>query len=326
MNLKRMTAVAMVATMVLGSTMTAFAADGAEGQGTSFDHVNKEITSVTLPTDDAVATVFNFYVDPEGLIKDAAKLTDGTAVTGNNDGVYFKNTGDTYSSTSDEVEFEGANSVDVDVTVAASIEADDNSIALVETEEELAAATTPALLMNLTVGEDVAAITSNGASAKATIEGKEDNFEVVVKDDKYAYEAKEDASGWNKTSVKLSGKTNNVDVPDGEGAMTAPKIVLTWSVAQHTDAPVATPSSMSTSAKQATISNLGDGVTLSQAQIIKVDGSSTTLTASTHYTFSNNVFAIASGKETLLDNTKYTKIVLTFSDDSTVEISIVAAN
>lgn len=326
MNLKRTTAVALAATMVLGSAVTAFAADGAEGQGTSFDHVNKEITSVTLPLDDAVATVFNFYLDPEGLIKDAAKLTDGTAVTGNDDGVYFLNDGGTYSSASDEVEFEGANSVDVDVSVAATVEAAETSIALVETEEELAAATTPALLMKLTAGEDEAAIGDDGASAKATIAGKADNFEVVVKDDKYAYEAKEDATGWNKTSVKLSGKTNNVDVPDGEGAMTAPKIVLTWTVAKHSDAPAATPSSMSTTAKSAAISNVADGVTLSSVQVIKTDGSAVNLTVSTQYTYSSNTFSIVNGKEVLLDSTKYTKFVLTYSDGSIVNIPIVAGD
>lgn len=324
MNLKRMTAVAMAATMVIGSTVTAFAADGvngAEGQGTSFDHVNKEITSVTLPLDSAVDEEFNFYVDPEGLIKDAAKLTDGTAVTGNEDGVYFKNTDGTYSSASDAVEFEGKNSVDVDVTVAASVEAAETSIALVGTEEELAAATTPALLMNLTVGEDVAAITSDGASAKATIAGVEDNFEVVVKDEAYAYEAKEDATGWNKTSVKLSGKTNNVDVPDGEGAMTAPKIVLTWTVAKHTDGASASASSIA--AGGSVNITLPDGVSITEIQKLKGDGTYNTLPAD-YYALED----IAGGKKLTVNaniKTQYTaatsiKVILSAGDPLTIGI------
>ena len=321
MNLKRMTAVMMAATMVLGSTVTAFAADGAEGQGTSFDHVNKEITSVTLPTDGMVANVFNFYVDPEGLIKDAAKLTDGTAVTGNDNGVYFKNT-DGWSSSSDEVEFEGANSVDVDVTVTATVEAGEKSIALVESEEELAAATTPALLMNLTVGDDVAAIVDSGASAKAMIAGKADNFEVIVKDNKYVYEAKEDATDWAKTSVKLSGKTNSVDVPDGEGAMTAPKIVLTWSAAKHSDAPVPNKTTVSGTDNVVEFTNIGTATQVSSVKLTPVGGSQVTLATSGKYSAVKGDDKITlTFVNTVLTGNKGAAIVVEFDNGQSVNLS-----
>ena len=98
MKSKKVMAVALTATMVVGSSVTAFAADteatSATGSGTSFEHVDKEITSVTLPTTAEVANVFDYYVDPERLINDAGTLADGTtAVTGNDEGVYFKNSG-----------------------------------------------------------------------------------------------------------------------------------------------------------------------------------------------------------------------------------------
>lgn len=100
MKSKKIMAAALTATMVAGSCVTAFASDvsgdanGATGTGTTFEHVDKEITSVTLPTTSSVANVFNYYVDPERLINDAGTLADGsTAVTGNDEGVYFLNSG-----------------------------------------------------------------------------------------------------------------------------------------------------------------------------------------------------------------------------------------
>lgn len=98
MKFKKVMATILAAAMVAGSSMTVFAEDpaptdanGTTGEGTTFDHVNKDVISVTLPTTADVADVFDYYVDPEGLIKDAGTLADGTTeVTGNTDGVYFK--------------------------------------------------------------------------------------------------------------------------------------------------------------------------------------------------------------------------------------------
>lgn len=319
MKCKKLTAFVLAATMVAGSSMAAFAADAnsADGTGTLIPHLDKEITAVTLPTDTAVATVFDYYVDPEALIKSAGQLTTGTAVTGNDDGVYFTNAGtaavagtvsstivadtnsdyvvtvsdltanaeykydgtkwqvkktdgtyeDTtvtidvkesdgskagtlaandivtvsgavaagnasFSSSSDAVEFKGQNSVDVDVTVSATLDTTgDHSkdIALVADADALASATTPALLMNLKVGNDTKAITSAGTTAKAKIAGVPDNFEVTVDNNNYKYapKANVNASTWKSTTVQLIGKTNQMDVPTG---MTVPKITLTWTV------------------------------------------------------------------------------------------------
>lgn len=158
-------------------------------------------------------------------------------MTENADGVYFKNKDGSYSSSSDEIPFEGKNSVAVDVSVAAEVTSVDTDIALVASDDELTNATTPALLMNLTVGDDVKAITSTGTAAKAKLDGVADNFEAKLEDGAYKYVAKADAAGWNSTTVKLTGKTNKVDVPD---AMTAPQITLTWTIAKHVDAPTYT--------------------------------------------------------------------------------------
>jgi len=322
MKNKKVMALILAATMVVGSSMTVFAADanGAESEGTSFEHVDKDVIDVTLPTDTAVANVFDYYIDPEGAIKSAGSLLDGTAVTGNEDGVYFVNAGtaavagtvtgysvdtsqttgytvtvdkldvnttytydgsdwkdgegnvasisvtitkdtdsssvapangDTvtvsgataagsagYSSSSDAVKFEGKNSVDVDVTVSATVTATDatKDIALVADQAALDAATSPALLMTLKVGNDTKVITSAGTTAKATIAGVANNFTLKPSADGSKFEFAQKDTGldpWNSTTVQLVGKTNKKDIPAGANAMTVPKITLTWTVAKH---------------------------------------------------------------------------------------------
>ena len=422
MKSKKIMAVTLAATMVVGSSMTVFAEDpaptgvnGATGEGTTFEHVDKDIIAVTLPTQAAVTDVFDYCVDPEGLIKDAGTLTDGTTeVTGNTDGVYFKNkvtssgteavdasataysiggstspvtsglkvtvptsttaskliykdstldsadnvstsgwyeevadsdysgkspvavnivddgngsvptpeSGDTitvkpyeaatsgstttsYSSSSDAVKFEGKNSVDVDVSVEAAVTASEGGkdIALVADATALAAAKTPALLMKLKVGSDEKIITSAGATAKAKIEGVADNFAVKAEGGKYVYKIRTNVDDdplddWNATTVQLIGKTNTADVPEGTGALTAPEIALTWSVAKHTEAAqepeepesYVSATTVSISAKALTL-DLPENVTISKVELV-LNGNTTTLVRGNHYTVSDTTLTI----------------------------------
>ncbi len=248
MKFRKVLAVTLTATMFLTMGLGAMADEpqsgSASGSGSSFDHVNTDVITVTLPTANSVANVFNYTVDPERLVNASGKLLIGgspVTETGNADGVYFSNAGDTtsYSSTSDAVEIVGQNSVDVDVTVVAEVTPAATDIALVANAEALAAAETPALLLTLTVGEDAKVITSAGATASSTIEGISDNFEIKVGDsNKYVYSVKSAlASEWNKAAITLSGKTNEAEVPEGAGAMTAPTVDLTWTITQTAAAP-----------------------------------------------------------------------------------------
>lgn len=292
MRMKKFMAVAMAATMVVGNGAVAFAEDAnsATGTGTAFAHVKQDVISITLPTTSDVANVFSYYVDPEGLVKDARTLANGTAavaVTGNDDGVYFLNAGTTvgYSASSDAVSFEGKNSVDVDVSVKAEVIASTGGkdIALVADEAALAKATGPALLMKLKVGSDTKAITSSGTTATATIAGKPDNFELVVNSSHngYEYKQKTDATDWASTTVQLVGKTNQKDVPtDG---ITAPQIKLTWTPSKHSDGYVST-TSVSESSKAVTLS-LPTGVSVSSI-VLTLNGTDTTLISGNHYSIS----------------------------------------
>lgn len=410
MKSKKMLAMTLAAAMVLGGSMTAFAADtddanSATGSGTAFEHVDKDIIAVTLPTQGQVANVFNYYVDPERLINDAGTLTDGTTeVTGNTDGVYFKNTtagtaspavdasvksysiggvtsglavtiptttaanltyktlvddgtdgvtadgwyegtdtttavtvnitddgngsvptlasGDSivvepyqaanpgtattsYSSSSDAVSFEGKNSVAVDVSVAATVTASagGKDIALVADADALAAAKTPALLMKLKVGTDEKIITSAGTTATATIAGVPANFAVTTENNKFVYKIRtntDPANGgkalddWKATTVQLIGKTNTANVPEGAAALTAPQIVLTWTVAKSENATTqayVSATTVSTASKILTLT-LPTDVTVSKVELV-LGGNTTTLTSGNHYTVSGNTLNIA---------------------------------
>lgn len=160
----------------------------------------------------------------------AGTIANGDTITV--DGGSAAGTG-SYSNSSDAVRFEGKNSVDVDVTVAATVAAGSNDITLVADEEALAAATTPALLMTMKVGDTSKAITTTGATSKAKIAGVADNFEVTVDtNNKYKFDVKSTPTkAWDFTTVQLVGKTNQKTLPDATAtAMTVPVITLTWTV------------------------------------------------------------------------------------------------
>lgn len=96
-NMKRFLAVAMAATMVIGSSVTAFADDdpySSVGTGENEGHVNKHVISVTLPTVPANTTPFSYTVDPERLVSETSGSRYGSTTftdDAKRDGVYFLN-------------------------------------------------------------------------------------------------------------------------------------------------------------------------------------------------------------------------------------------
>ncbi len=321
MKLKKLMAGTLAATMVLGSSVMVFAetqAGGATGTGTSVGHVDKEVLTVTLPTN--TDSVFNYWVDPERVIDLAGSLSDGTTVTKNDDGVYFKQSDNTYKSSSNDVEFEGKNSVAVDVSVAAEVTANagGKDIELVADEDALTAATTPALLMKLTVGTDTKAITSEGAAAKAKLDGVPNNFEVKVDNGAYVYSAKVGATGWAKTAVKLSGKTNNMEISSD---MTAPAIKLTWTIEKHVDSYLSA-TTMTASSNSVTLS-LPDETTLSKVELTLTDGTGAAeLTNGSQYTLTGTTLTVPAENITSWVGANYTKVVVTFSDGKSEIITL----
>ena len=94
-NLKRVLAMGLAATLVFGSSLTAFAEDdpySSTGTGSNEGHVDKHVISVTLPTVATGTTPFNYTVDPERLVATTNGSRYGSTTFTNDaktNGVYF---------------------------------------------------------------------------------------------------------------------------------------------------------------------------------------------------------------------------------------------
>lgn len=325
MKSKKILAIVLATSMMLGSSITALAdgATGTTGAGTNEGHVEKEVINVVLPTIADGSTPFAYTMDPERLITatNGAAHSGATFPSSNDTGVYFQTETNTFANTSSELTITNKSSCDVDITVKVKAVADDEDkdIALAESSTVSTTEGSPNLYLGLKVGTDTTTVKTEEQTVTKTIEGIADNFEIVY-DTTYKYQEKASASGWKDLKISMTGAVSEMDVPTGT---TAPTISVTWSFAKHVDGPVATPTSMSTSVKSATISGVAEGATLASVKIIKNDNSEVSLSANSHYTYTNNVFTIVTGKEALLNAETYSKFVLTYSDESTVEIPIV---
>ncbi len=140
-NFKKYVSVALMATMIVGNSVTAFAADNenektAVGKGANEGHVDKHMLSVTLPTVPENSTPFNYTIDPERLVEETTGTKySGTTFTDNakRDGVYFlggTSEAPSYDNTSVAFKAISESSVDVELTVEVEV-VDDGSVALV---------------------------------------------------------------------------------------------------------------------------------------------------------------------------------------------------
>lgn len=261
-KMKKGVALALTATMVLGSTVTAFAADAnsgsTTGSGTSEGHVDKHVINVELPTVAEGSTPFAYTMDAERLIQETggAKYEDAVFPIKDSDtGIYFL-TGqnddgkNTYANTSEELKVTSKSSADVKLTVEVTADSKDTDIALVDAEPA-DDATDPQLYLALKVGSTTKAI-KKGETAKAevTIAGKDDNFETTVNDEKkYVYTEKKVEDGgealtWNGESISLTGAVSKASAKD----LTAPELTVTWKYEDPAAAPTeAAPSIATTS-------------------------------------------------------------------------------
>lgn len=118
-NFKRLVALGLVGTMVMGGTITAFAADGdnkaeVTGTGTAGDLVvDNVIYSLTIPTAASVTQTLSYKVDPQGLAAKKGDVAAGSTVLfKNGTGAEAK-----YSSKSDSFKFVSKSSVPIELTI-----------------------------------------------------------------------------------------------------------------------------------------------------------------------------------------------------------------
>ncbi len=336
-RIRKLLTVVLSTSMVLGCTITAFADTTVDGKGDyEGGAIQYPIISCTLPTIDENA--YDYIADPNGLIAaTSAAAHDGATFTGTT-GVFFKTTdaqGDTkatYTEKSKAFTVTSQNARDLDLTI--KLEQKTAGSDIIEYADTATFENTDKankLYLAVTDGAEsnakTAALSSSAAATiTTTIPGVPGNYkETWDETDGYKYALKtEGLADWGTCSYNLTGALNkNATWEDG---VTFPVIKVTWSFKEHKDGPSATPASMSTSAKSATVSGIASEATLKSVKVVKVDNSETTLTVTTQYTYKDNVFAIVTGKEVLLDATKYKKFILTYSDNTVVEIPIVAAD
>lgn len=248
-NLKKLMALAVVATMIVGSSVTAFAeAESEDGAGTyeGNDVTFGAATTLTVPT--APATGFAYIADPNGLIKESnSSRYDKATWADTAKGIFFKTSGDetngyVYSEKSAALEVVNNNASPI--VVSAKVEQKTAGTSVAFTDDVTFGGTTPStaksVYIAITDGTTTKAIKADGAAVEIPISvaGKVGNYELTYVDkegtenDGYEYTLKsgittDDATKWNKTSFYVTGFINENADWSGTG-FTFPEIKVTW--------------------------------------------------------------------------------------------------
>jgi hypothetical protein len=243
---KKFMAIALVATMVFGSSLTAFADEptttgGSDGAGTSEGHVEKEVLNVVLPVIPTGSTPFAYTMDPERLIRETAgaKYAEGTTFpeAEGDTGVYFQTGENTYANASNVVQAINKSSCDVTLTVKVKTTATGDTDIALATSSTVATTGTPNLYLGLKVGTGTTVVSGTEQTVTKTIAGDPDNFEIAVttgeNDAKsYVYQQKADATTWKAVNISMEGAVSNLPIA---ATTTAPTVNVTWSYAKAAD-------------------------------------------------------------------------------------------
>ena len=347
MKLKKLMVAGLVATMVMGSSVVAFAEEPANtgnttGTGVVEGVVNKDVFSFVLPTINGGTSPLTFTLDPQGLIAESmannAGKADYTGKTFETDATLFfandKSAGaaDDYSSKSDKLKITNKGTVKADVTLKASV-SDNDGISL-SSDKTFADDTTASMYLAVIDTADNTAgvpITDNGAVVAATLDAVDaSNYEVKydTADNAYKYELK---AGVQDTEFKtyefqLEGACNaNGDWSDLTAA--TPKVDLVWSIEEHSDAKapsIATKSYTLTKDTELAVNvNLGAG-DLAATKVVSVKNGSSAL-PSDSWSYNSGVLTFTAARVNTLVNAKVKRTYTIVFDDAagtTVDIEL----
>ncbi len=238
MSKKKVMALLLAVTMVMGSSITVFAAEGdntgsTQGAGTSEGHVDKEVLNVILPTIASGTTPFAYTMDPERLIQgtDASKYAEGTVFpdAATDTGVYFLVGENQYANTSNTLQAINRSSCDVTFTV--KVKTTQNTakdIALADSDTP--ATDSAELYLGLKVGQTSQVVSATEATVTKTVAGTPANFEIAVDENKaYVYREKESATTWKAIDISMTGAVSKFAIA---ADTTAPTVEVTWSYAK----------------------------------------------------------------------------------------------
>lgn len=238
---RKMMALTLAVSMVMGSSITAFAVDeGTTGTGKVEGHVEKEVVNMVLPTIASGTTPFAYTMDPERLIQDTegAKYEDFTFPESTADtGVYFLTGEKTYANTSEVFQAINKSSCPVTLTVKVKATASAGGKDITIVNAPSTSTTAAELYLGLNVGTATQAVSGTEATITKTIDGTATNFETTVKDKEgsttgekvYAYQEKADATTWKAINISMTGSVNNYQIA---ADTTAPTVEVTWSYAK----------------------------------------------------------------------------------------------
>lgn len=299
---KKLAAIGLAMTLVIGSSLAAFADDpnsgASSGSGTSEGHVEEKATNVVLPTIAEGTTPFAYTMDPEGLIQETegGKYTNAVFPDPNSDThVYFNNgTNDAqkivYANSSAKLKVENKSSHDIDLTVSVTASSAETDIPLVA-QSALATAENASLYLGLKVDTEaaVAITTSTAATKEVTINGTPGNFKIAVNSGKTGYEYRvmtldeykaiegngsATALPWDSAEFQLEGEvTEDLKITS---ATTAPTVAVTWSWEDPTAAPATV---------DVTVKNKGDYTGADTTVTMTVGSTAVNPTAVDGYTF-----------------------------------------
>lgn len=234
MKLKKLLVGALSAAMIFSSASFAFA-DSVDlgGSGEVEGVVSEDVVEIDLPTVADGSTIYDFILDPQGLIAKTQgdRYTGSTFEAGKT--LYFKQQDNNYYSKSDVLTAKNKGTTDLDVTVEATVS---GAEAVTFTDDETFANDTDPSVY-LAVKEVSATEASPIQDGKAELKGKIDKNDIdtayELKWDaatgKYKYELKSSYTDFEEYSFQLEGACNaNADWTGKEDI--APEVKVVWTV------------------------------------------------------------------------------------------------
>ena len=240
-NFKKIAAVTMAATMLLGSSLTVLAAGptgGDSGSGSFEGYVEEtSVFSASVPTN--AANVFNFFVDPNGLLEETgyARLTGKSAADFEGDATLFftRTPSDTvkeFGKDSEKVTAKNMSSYDVKIEVSAFITGIDG-ITMADSDTIGSDVQDPTLYLAIVSGSDKVAVKADeGGLLRGDIVGTPGNFEIQYNTEKgkyeYAQKAADQLTDWATYDFYLTGACGGTWT-DAQAEAT-PEVTLTWKI------------------------------------------------------------------------------------------------
>lgn len=242
-NSKKLMALALSASMLMGSSMVALAADSEEGSATGTGSVegsvSTDVFSVVVPT--VESSTFGFILDPEGLIEktEQAHYTGKTFEEGatlffvraDEDAAY------NYTSSSDKVSVTNKSTMAVSVSLKAEVALGENGSGITMTSDNTFAGDTAAsIYLALTDGANTKAIDAEeGASLTSSIAAAPaEAYEYSYSSDGgYSYKIKDDEGltdiNFPEYSFYLTGAANSAG-DWSELTAATPSVTVTWTI------------------------------------------------------------------------------------------------